>query len=135
MRAEASTRPGSPAMRSALYDVPTDEERAARREAYTERDRAASRQQEVLRQAARATDAARQAVEVAKVRSEVRLGILRPPGTLAAADMGSLLITGPLGSIGCPERLLRCLAGPGGPWEASPAGPGSRRRMGGRSGP
>ncbi|MDP4022431.1 hypothetical protein Q8W71_07340 [Methylobacterium sp. NEAU 140] len=94
--------------------VMSDEERAARRAAYAERDRVASkahtRRREIERQAARAADAARLAEEVRKIRGEARLGLLPPPGRLAAVDMDALLLIGPLGAVGCGAALLRSLA-------------------------
>lgn len=67
------------------------------------------RSREVLRQAARAADAARVAAETARIRKEAVFGLLPPPGQLAAVDLEALLVIGPLGAIGGPAALLRSL--------------------------
>lgn len=99
--------------RSSPNYVMSDEEREANRARYAERDRARSkrrtRDRELQRQAARAADAVSLAAQVAKVRHEARLGLLPPPGRLAAVDVAALLLLGPLGAVGCGATLLRSL--------------------------
>jgi len=88
----------------------SDEERAARRAEYAARDRAhaavirAKRAHE--RVLAKEADAAQLAVEVDRIRSEIRLGVKPPAGRLAAVDVAGMLLLGPLGAVGCGGALL-----------------------------
>ncbi|MCJ2018625.1 hypothetical protein MKK84_14460 [Methylobacterium sp. E-065] len=92
-------------------NVMSPEDRAARRAEYAARDRAhaavirAKRAHE--RALAKEADAARMAVEVARIRSEIRLGVKPPAGRLAAVDVPAMLLLGPLGAVGCGAALMR----------------------------
>lgn len=91
----------------------SDEERAARHAEYAARDRAhaalirAKRAHE--RALAKEADAGRLAAEVARIRSEVRMGVKPPAGRLAAVDVAAMLLLGPLGAVDCGGALLRTL--------------------------
>ncbi|GJE49972.1 hypothetical protein GOFOIKOB_3013 [Methylobacterium tardum] len=91
----------------------SDEERDARRVGYAARDRAhaavirAKRAHE--RALAKEADAARMAVEVDRIRSEIRVSVKSPTGRLAAIDAAGMLILGPQGAVGCGGALLRTL--------------------------
>ncbi|ONF46915.1 hypothetical protein RSM1_22350 [Methylobacterium radiotolerans] len=52
-------------------------------------------------------DAARLAIEVDRIRSEIRVGVKAPAGRIAAVDAAAMLLIGPQGAVG--GALLRTL--------------------------